>query len=214
MKSNGSVSRSLFAAFLVAALVMTTGCGLLAPRNAPPRLVVNAQPTEGRAPLIVRFDAGSSTDDGSIVEISWTFGDEGRLTGWQVERTFTRPGRHEVHVTARDDAGAKSETVIEIVVHNSPPYASGRFSNDAPNVGERVQFDASSSFDPDGAIVDFVWDFGDGTSARGTRVSHVYGEVGAYIVRLTVVDDAGAIDELTHLFTVHLATAGGGCGGR
>jgi len=214
MKTDRSRRRWLPAVLLVVALAAASGCTSLAPANAPPRLIVDARPSEGFAPLSVRFDAGSSTDDGSIIEIEWSFDDGGSVTGWAIERTFPRPGRHEVRVVASDDAGARSAQTVEIIVHNTAPYASCRFSNDAPIVGERVQFDASSSSDPDGTIVDVIWSFGDGATARGTRVSHVYDEIGAYLVELTVVDDHGAANRLVHPFSVHLATGGGGCGGR
>ena len=43
-----------------------------------------------------------------------------------------------------------------------------------------------------GDVVDFTWEFGDGTSTRGTRVGHAYDETGVYTVRLTIMDNAGA----------------------
>lgn len=57
-----------------------------------------------------------------------------------------------------------------------------------------VSFDASPSTDPDGRIVRYEWDFGDGETARGNRVTHVYGDDGEYTVTLTVWDDRGASD--------------------
>jgi len=50
-------------------------------------------------------------------------------------------------------------------------------------------FDASRSADPDGKIVGYRWDFGDGASGDGKAVSHPYARWGDYTVRLTVVDD-------------------------
>ena len=45
--------------------------------------------------------------------------------------------------------------------------------------------------DPDGEIVAYAWDLGDGTSAEGARVSHRYGRPGSYTARLVVTDDEG-----------------------
>ncbi len=64
----------------------------------------------------------------------------------------------------------------------------------APTVGRpplTVQFDATRSFDPDGSITAYRWDFGDGTAARGPKVSHTYTSAGFFLVTLTVVDDGG-----------------------
>ncbi|MFL5830204.1 MAG: PKD domain-containing protein [Solirubrobacteraceae bacterium] len=54
-----------------------------------------------------------------------------------------------------------------------------------------VSFDATASDDPDGVVTAYDWDFGDGTSGSGPAVSHTYTRPGAYLVRLTVHDDAG-----------------------
>jgi PKD repeat protein len=53
-------------------------------------------------------------------------------------------------------------------------------------------FDASGSQDADGAIVSYLWQFGDGTSASGATASHTYSTGARYTVTLTVTDNAGA----------------------
>ncbi len=55
-----------------------------------------------------------------------------------------------------------------------------------------VYFDASSSTDPDGSIVQYLWDFGDGKGGGGKTVTHTYSAGGTYPVTLTVIDDGGS----------------------
>ncbi len=57
--------------------------------------------------------------------------------------------------------------------------------------GLTVTFNASSSYDPDGSIVSYAWDFGDGANTTGEVVSHTYSRPGNYTVTLTVTDDDG-----------------------
>jgi hypothetical protein len=45
-------------------------------------------------------------------------------------------------------------------------------------------FVGSQSFDPDGTITSYVWDFGDGTSGTGADTTHIYSEPGTYNVVL------------------------------
>ena len=52
-----------------------------------------------------------------------------------------------------------------------------------------VDFDGSGSVDPDGAIELYNWDFGDGSTAQGDVVTHVYSDDGTFTVTLTVTDD-------------------------
>lgn len=74
------------------------------------------------------------------------------------------------------------------VTVNLPPnaIASGSiWSNDL------AQLTGASSYDPDGRIVSWAWDFGDGTTGTGPAVSHVYAP-GQYVAVLTVIDNLGA----------------------
>ena len=68
-------------------------------------------------------------------------------------------------------------------------------------------FDASTSTDTDGLVVEWIWDFGDGTTGSGETVSHSFpAEDTDYEVRLTAVDNDGVSDTDTQ--TVRSGTAG------
>ena len=77
---------------------------------------------------------------------------------------------------------------------NQAPNAS--FSAN-PTSGEaplEVSLDATNSSDPDGEIISYNWDFGDGSTGSGATKNHTYDNPGDYSVELTVTDDAGATD--------------------
>lgn len=79
---------------------------------------------------------------------------------------------------------------INVGVDNAAPIAQFTYSLGKLQVGHTVIFNASSSYDPEGdAIVKYEWDFGDGNSAEGVKVSHVYNKSGTYKVTLTVTDE-------------------------
>lgn len=65
--------------------------------------------------------------------------------------------------------------------------------------GLNVAFDASESVDADGSIVDYAWDFGDGSSDNTSTegITHVYADPGTYAVKLTVTDDRGGKNTVT-----------------
>jgi PKD repeat protein len=61
-------------------------------------------------------------------------------------------------------------------------------------VNTQIRFDGSRSYDPDGNITSWLWDFGDNTDANGVTIYHSFLEAQTYTVSLTVTDDKGATD--------------------
>ncbi len=59
--------------------------------------------------------------------------------------------------------------------------------------GFPIVFDGSASADPDGTVISYSWDFGDGSTLTGTAwvVNHAYSRPGTYVVTLTVLDNSG-----------------------
>ena len=90
---------------------------------------------------------------------------------------------------------------------NQPPIASFTYLPENPSVNQTITFNASSSHDPDGTIVSYEWDFGDGnvTKTREEIINHSYSEAGRYTVNLTVTDN----DCLTNSITKNVLV---GCG--
>jgi uncharacterized protein YkwD len=61
-----------------------------------------------------------------------------------------------------------------------------------------VGFDASNSWDDDGAVIEWEWDFGDGTETeQGAVVTHAFPEFGTYTITVTVIDDEGGRNSAT-----------------
>jgi prepilin-type N-terminal cleavage/methylation domain-containing protein len=139
------------------------------------------------------FNASESYDeDGSIASYNWNFGDGSSIrTGERITHFY--PGRtsYPASLTVIDNGGA-SHTMTQFVAipeGNATPSASFTVSC----VGLTCSFDASASFDIDGTIQSYDWDFGDTQSGTGVTVSHTYAEPGAYPVSLSVLDNLGAV---------------------
>ena len=71
-----------------------------------------------------------------------------------------------------------------------------------PVVNETIIFNASLSYDPDGNITAYEWEFGDGATGTGEIVNHSYSSPGNYTVNLTVTDDDGAKNSTSKIVNV------------
>ena len=112
----------------------------------------------------------------------------------------------------------------------APPWSAGRWSTAStgpagrrsssalpPNVAPTAAFtssctnrsctfNASGSTDPDGSIASYAWDFGDGSNGTGVNPSHAYTADGNYTVTLTVTDNRGGTNSVSHGVSVSLPT--------
>ncbi|MEN6369934.1 MAG: PKD domain-containing protein, partial [Thermotogota bacterium] len=66
-----------------------------------------------------------------------------------------------------------------------------------------VAFDATDSYDPDGYVSSYSWNFGDGETGSGGTTSHAYTAAGTYSVTLTVRDDSGEGSSATGQIVAH-----------
>lgn len=117
---------------------------------------------------IVVFDGAASKDaEGSMVSFDWAFGDGETAAGVQVWHQFPRSGRFPVVLTATDDASLANSRDADtlFVTVNQAPRALMTIAAQAC-AGEHVAFSSAKSFDEDGKIAGYRWDFGDGSFAE------------------------------------------------
>jgi len=79
-------------------------------------------------------------------------------------------------------------------VVSTGPIAPVAVATATPQTGDAplaVTLNGSGSFDQDGSVVAYSWNFGDGTTGSGSVVSHTYSNVGTYTAVLTVTDSQG-----------------------
>ncbi len=107
--------------------------------------------------------------------------------------------------------GSSDNKLYAIGTPNIPPVADAG-PDQTVNEGDSVQFNGSASYDPDGTIVTYEWDFnlsdglwwetGAPPDAIGPTQNHTYAEYGVFIATLRVTDNNGSMDTDTCEITV------------
>jgi len=167
--------------------------------NLPPDAAFTYYPPSPQIGEWIRFDGSGSTDsDGTIATYSWNFGDGTTpvtTSNSYYYYRFTSAGTYLVTLTVTDNDGGTDSISYPIAVSSGgqPPVASFTYTPLTPGIGQVVTFDASSSFDPDGLIIHYIWDLdGDGNDDASGPTAHAsYNSAGVANVRLTVIDNDG-----------------------
>ena len=167
---------------------------LIHPDNEPPVVVVAYEYIEAMRGDAIIF-TGTAIDDGEVVLYEWDFDGDGTFdfestTTAAATYVYSDIGEHTAVLRATDDQGATGTATVTVVVHNQPPTVR---ANDIESDVEVVTLRVFAE-DPDGEVVTYVWDPGDGTAnitTTGSTVEHIYPNEGGYRVDVTVVDNDG-----------------------
>ncbi len=192
----------LMAAFLALAMPMNVvGEGL------SPVAIANPDYQEVLVDEYAFFSGNQSYDpDGTIVSYEWDFGDGNTDTGVFASHAYTSTGEYTVTLTVTDNDGGTDSDIVLVDVSeaqpNQPPVADADPDYQEVKKRKTASFDGYQSFDVDGTIVSYEWDFGDGDTGSGISVDHKYTSRGYYTVTLTITDDDGATDTDTCLVRV------------
>ncbi|MDW3646182.1 MAG: PKD domain-containing protein [Bacteroidia bacterium] len=95
---------------------------------------------------------------------------------------------------------------------NSSPIARGSSNVTSGQAPLAVEFNGADSYDPDGTIASYSWDFGDGNQSTAVNPVHTYTTPGNYTASLTVIDNEGASTTDNMVIQVNGNDPGNACG--
>jgi PKD repeat protein len=172
--------------------------------DTEPTADFSATPASGLKPLTVDF-ADSSTSYEGITVWDWEFGDGNTSTEQNPTHEYATEGCYTVSLTVYEaDGDSDTETKVDYIIvtrENQPPVSdpNGPYTG---TEGAAMTFSGSGSYDPDGSIISFAWDFGDGNTGTGESPAYTYAQNGTYNVTLVVTDNEGATDTNTTTATI------------
>ena len=158
----------------------------------PPEASFTVSPIPALTGEEVFFDASMSTAAAGrrIVSRTWNFGDGGTGSGVTTSHVYGTANTYTVVLNVTDDAGSVGSASASVEIVDGAPVAVVTISPPSPAPGQVVVFSAEDSRAVGGRrIVEYRWDFGDGSeSAGGPTTSHAYATAGEFVVRLAVTD--------------------------
>ncbi len=168
----------------------------------------------------------TAVGEGWRSELSWTMENTEDLLGYHVYRKTSENGKYSCIASIKDNKYTDSDLtpdktyyyMVEAVDSRNNTVKSGEVTSVPTNnddiipladagadtmgiAGEAISFNGSNSWD-NHFVASYEWNFGDGTTAEGARVSHSYEKDGTYDVTLIVKDSAGNSD--SHTVKAHI----------
>jgi len=191
--------------------------GVIRPPADTPTALFSFTPSSPAANSPVAFDASASCPgradtsgclpaNTTIVSYAWNFGDGSSASGKTSTHSYTAPGPYSVTLTVTNDRGLAASTTRQVTVGaGNGPTAAFVFGPTPAGVLQEVFFDASqSTAAPGHRIVQYRWNFGDGTTKDRTdpTTQHDWTTPGTFSIRLTVVDEAAQEGTTTQQITI------------
>ena len=182
--------------------------------STPPTDPTNVKCTSAQTDNTPAFSWGASTDLSGVLGYYVKIDDgtevwAGSLLMW-VSSNPIEDGIHTFYVRAKDasiygNLGNYSNcsfTINTSSLGDSPvPDPKGPYTAFTNQI---IYFNGSNSYDPDGTITNYTWNFGDGKKAYEINPTHTYKLPGIYNVTLTVTDDDGLISSKKTTATIIL----------
>ncbi len=129
-------------------------------------------------------------------------------TNWYNATNLTEDTLYKLGVRPYDKVGNIGEwtndTAKTLKIPNQNPIAIFNYNPENPKVNQSILFNASNSYDPDGEIDQYLWDFNNDniTDAYGKTSNHSYSAAGIKQAILKVIDNQGADNQTSREINV------------
>ncbi|MCT4581001.1 MAG: PKD domain-containing protein [Flavobacteriales bacterium] len=141
------------------------------------------------------FIDNSSVVDGIITNWEWDLDDGTSSTNQNLTHYYQTPGTYTIELIVTSSNLCK-DTLTQQLVRHPIPTASFNFQNECQY--DALTFTNQSSITNGNTIIDYSWDFGDGSNLnQNEHPTHFFSNSGLYEVQLTITSDNNCIDDTT-----------------
>jgi gliding motility-associated-like protein len=185
-------------------------CLLVSFKSVAQQLSANftASPVSGCAPIVVNFTDAST---GGATSWDWDLGNGTHSTNQHPSTAYLQAGTYTVRLTVSNGSQTNTKTVTNYITVYAAPDVSFRASDSLLSCAPKTVAFTSSVVSGASGAVQYLWDFGDGTTGTTANPAHTYTGSGAYNVSLVATNSAGCVSSLTknsYIQTTNRPTAG------
>ncbi len=150
---------------------------------------------------VVVFTDQSFTQSGNIISWNWDFGDGSTSTQQNPSHQYTAPGTYTVTLTVTTSGGCTDTRPRNLIIYPLPLL---NFSTNAAGVcaGSTINI-TNNSTTTNGAINNWFWNFGDGSTSNAYQPSHQYNNPGTYTITLIASTSHGCTDTISQPVTIY-----------
>lgn len=134
------------------------------------------------------YDDNVAENDSVNPRYEWDFGNGNVLTGEKVKHCFPSPGKYSATLTIINQLTGDTinnptpfnfelKNIEQVFIHHDTELMAGK----------TIRFDGLKTNLPGYTITDYVWDFGQGFTERGSSVERTFDKAGEYTVKLGLI---------------------------
>ncbi|HSD58303.1 MAG TPA: PKD domain-containing protein, partial [Methanotrichaceae archaeon] len=195
------------------------------PNNPPAIPAIPSGPNSGYGGTSYSYTTSSTDPDGDNVKYTFDWGDETSSetmlvnsgTSASATHSWIAAGDYEIKAMATDSRGLSSEwspsAAVSIGGLNRPPAAPALPTGPTAGYAWVSYVYATSATDPDGDLLSYTFDWGDGTSSEVEQIgsgasasaSHAWSVAGTYYVKVSAEDGKGGVSPWSGPLTVRIS---------
>ena len=173
-----------------------------------PNVVFTSTPTNGCTPVVVNFRDQSTAGDGTITGIAWDFGDGTGANGATASHTYNKGGGMIATSIVTNSFGCTSSAEQILDIKPTPQVAFTTNTRGGCRTPVTVNFTNTTTMTTAGPLpaVNYLWNFGDGSTSTDMHPTHDYTTTGNFTVTLTATTADGCTQTINMADYIKIAT--------